>query len=157
MCIRDSLKGADIICLHHKYNTPFIRTVATPFTIRYERLTDHEIVSGTFKTIEIYDMLQYPTSASPLNFEPLKLDTKKIEDRYTFDKLLTAKACKEAKTFKLSVYTTKCPLRPKDKSVSYTLDIRFESAEGAYIQELTLRRLKTYVLEQLIYSFSPSE
>lgn len=151
------LKGVDIICLHHKYSTPFIRAIATPSTIRYERLADHEIISGTLKAIEIYDMLRYPTSASPLNFAPLKPDARKIEDRYTFDKLLTAKACRGVETFKLFVYTTKCPLRPKDKSVSYILDMRFENAEGAYIQELTLRRLKTYVMEQLIYSFSPSE
>ena len=140
--------------MHHKYSTPFIKVVASPVVVRYQRFKDHEEVTGSLNTIQFYDMVNYPTSISPLEFER-KVDYETIEEKYTFDKLLEAKAHKD--TFKFLILTSKCPIRPEDKTVSYILDLRFEYIEAIYIQEITLRRLKTYIIDQLLYSLSPSE
>jgi hypothetical protein len=148
------IEGVTLICLHNKYSSPFIKAVVAPVVVRYQRFKDHEEVTGSLNAIQIYDMLNYPTSISPLKFEG-KIDYETIETKYTFDKLIEAKAYKD--TFRFLIFTSKCAVRPKDKTVSYTLDMKFESVEAIYIQEITLRRLKNYILNQLIYSVSPSE
>ena len=143
-----------LLCLHHKYDTPFIKVILEESIMDYKNFIDHSVISATFGNIDIYDMLGYPSEVSPLDFKHEKMSFEEINKKYSFEKLLGSKPPQDKENFNMHIYNSDCPIKAEKENRNFTR-VEFGEIWAVYIQELSFRRVVTYMLQQLLYSLSP--
>ena len=156
--VKVALQGASLVCLHHEYKTPFIKAELQASTISYEKRCDHEVLYGNLGDIEATDMTNYPHTILPKEFpmEPMKFE--EIVEKYSFTRLATIKTTKDKPALELHMYDPGCPEMPTEvPNTKTTLVLRFAEVWAMYIDEITLKRMLDYIIDQLCYSFSPNE
>lgn len=153
-----TLTGATLICLHPKYDTPFMKANITKTQFRYEKHADHDILWAIFGDLLITDMTRHPNTIKPHEHKLEKMSFSDIEKLYSFTNLTELKSPKDSHSLDVFMYTPNCPERPNEgPEVKTIVSLKFGDAWANYIDELTLKRILDYVTEQLVYSFIPME
>jgi len=149
-----NMKDMILLCLHYKYKAPFIKGIIKETTIGYKKHVDHALLWAVFGEIEIFDMTNYPSTINPMEFKEEEMSVEELESKYTFTKLATIKPPRDVHNFEMLICESMCVCRV-EKDVTCSITLKFGEVWLLYIQEITLRRVMTYILEQILYSFSP--
>ena len=150
--IEMKLKEMTLLCLHHEYNTPFIKGIITESIFGYDQLSDHIFLWGKLGDIEITDMTNYPETIIPQKFAIKKMDLDEIETNFSFEKMVTFKPPKNIINFQMTIYDPSCPIRlERNKDMENNRLVNFGELWGVYVQELSHRRIMDYTLNQFMY------
>lgn len=156
MQVRIKVKGMILLCLHHEYNTPFIKGIIDETIIGYKQHADHSVIWTIFGDISIFDMTNYPSTISPTDFKLEKISLTELESMYTFTKLVTVKPPKDTHNVEMFIYNNTCACRI-EKDIRNFITVKFGEVWMLYVQEVTFRRAMSYILDQILYSLSPYE
>ncbi len=156
--VRVAIEGAHFVCLHHEYDVPFIKVTLGSTAITFEKRCDHGVLCGWFGDIEVTDMTNYPHTICPKEFPRNPMDYDEIVKKYSFTKLATLRSLKDKPSMELHLYDPPCPDMPTEvPNTTSALILRFEEIWAMYVDEMTLKRVLDYIVDQLSYSFNPKE
>jgi len=144
-------KGLSLICLHHLYETPFIKFALDESIVYYQQLVDHSKMSVTFGSFEVIDMTQYPTTTIPKDFPLRKMNYNELEANYSCNRLAILKA---PNNIEMIVYGIACSLSDSDKVYSFT-SLKLNEVWLMYQNEMLADRVTNYVLEQFFWALKP--
>ena len=149
--------GCDLVCMHHKFSSPFCKFAIQHLTILYAKLIDHDVLSGKFGDITLTDMTGYPNTINPGNFK-LQPGEDLHDPKFCFCKLSCFKSPIDKPTFEMFRFNSDCPEKPTEiNNTTSKFVLRFDELWANLINELLLKRNLSYLLDQVIYSLYAQE
>lgn len=139
-----------MICLHHAYETPFIKFTLDKSTLDYQQLSDHAKFAASFGSFEVTDMTLYPDTLVPQDFPLRPMKYEEIEGEYSRSRLAQLRAPNDVE---MIVYGVACPLRSAEKTHSFVV-LRLREVRLQYQSEMFKHRVRNYVLCQLVASLT---
>jgi len=146
--VKVALSEVEANFLHHLYATPFVKIKVGETTIDYDMYVDHDAFSGSLGDIHLYDLIQYPYTKDPRNFDEFE-----TENKY---EILGLSNVDQKNTLSLDCkfYSDTCPL--KDTHVTNTVKLYVASIKYIFQFDLMLR-IKDYFFERLLDSVTDTD
>ena len=147
--------GVSLICLHPKYNSPFIKVTVGESNFNFDMLVDHLKIRPYFGKIALGDISGYPNTQHPEEYKQLtwkELVSLPVNDLYSVVR------APDMPSFDVYAYKPGCPKIPKDIENTFAyLQIYIGEVWMTYVHELSLRRIIDYMIWQLVYSLIPHD